>query len=234
MDHLCVHCPYMLKVWSNCQELLCFNVSWNSWNQPTLNINLLHWFNSSPVYPELPFFLLWEVWKNRNRSVFDHKSCSASQVAYWTCAWVKDYCCIRRRGTTSHLKYPVFDPCCSVGYFDGAQKDLMCGAGMVIHIKRGHSLRLWIRAGHGTNTQAELLALWDLLWCANPRGIQFLQVVGDSSVIINWILGISDLHVLHLKHWMCRILELKGGFSYISFKHIFIGSSTGKLIVCPN
>lgn len=114
---------------------------------------------------------------------------------------------------------PVFDPDFSIGYFDGAQSNGWCGAGMVLRIRVGHYIFLRMKAGGGTNTQVELLALWGLLWFARLTGIPSLRVAGDSLCIINWIMGNSSLNVLHLHHWMTRVQVLKEAFDHISFKH---------------
>lgn len=65
--HLFIQCPFVVSVWKHCQDALAMNVNWNLSN---LNDNLQAWFVASPMFPELPFFIIWEVWKNRNRSVF--------------------------------------------------------------------------------------------------------------------------------------------------------------------
>lgn len=77
--------------------------------------------------------------------------------------------------------------------------------------------------GRGTNTKAELLALWGLLCfqCKKDLISYSLQVLGDSSAIINWAAGKSHLHVLHLDQRCNRVMELKKYFSSLSFIHSY-------------
>lgn len=63
----------------------------------------------------------------------------------------------------------------------------LCGVGAVLYLKEGHFFRARWGLGEGTNNKAELLALYMLLLLAHEKGIQWLQVFKDSSVIINWI-----------------------------------------------
>ena len=76
-----------------------------------------------------------------------------------------------------------------LGFFDGAHKDGWCGASMILHLRRNHFFRLSTRLGHVTNTFAELMALWGILWFSRKRGILELRVVGDSKVVIDWVNG---------------------------------------------
>lgn len=53
-----------------------------------------------------------------------------------------------------------------IGFFDGAQQNGICGAGMVIRIRNSSSYRLKLGVGCGSNTKVELVALWGLLYFA--------------------------------------------------------------------
>ena len=46
-----------------------------------------------------------------------------------------------------------------IGFFDGAQQNRICGAGMVIRIRNNSSYKLKLGAGCGTNTKVELVTL---------------------------------------------------------------------------
>ena len=48
-----------------------------------------------------------------------------------------------------------------------------------------------------------------------------LHILGDSKVVIGWILGISNLNVLLLSHWKNIILELNRCYSSIYFSHVY-------------
>ena len=73
----------------------------------------------------------------------------------------------------------------------------------------------------GSNTRAELLALWALLFFSKAIGLPKLQIYGDSLVIINWAKGISTLTSLDLKAWCENIKDLTTLFTSIDFQHVY-------------
>ena len=72
-----------------------------------------------------------------------------------------------------------------VAHFDGAQQGGVCGAGMLIIIDKNLHYRFKMNIGPGTNTKAELLALWGLLHFAKTKDILPVIVYGDSKVIVD-------------------------------------------------
>lgn len=97
----------------------------------------------------------------------------------------KDYKSEKEKEKSRILKQPSFDPNCSVGYFDGAQKDGICGAGMVLNIKRGHSIRFKMGVGYGNNTQAVNCFMGFALDCQKERSTIFAGsrgLVGDNKL----------------------------------------------------
>jgi len=109
------------------------------------------------------------------------------------------------------------------GYFDGASQvqGTRCGAGGVIFISPSLNNCWKLNLGVGTNTIAELVGLWALLYLARYFGLTHLQVCGDSEVIINWFEGTQCLNVLYLVFWKERILKLREDFELIKVHHIF-------------
>ena len=108
-----------------------------------------------------------------------------------------------------------------VGLFDGAEKDGMCGAGMVIHLDLNHSFWLRMDVGRGTNTIFKLLALWGLLYFANKRHISRMYVYGDLKVIADWDLGIHTIHSIELLHWLGRVKGPFCSFYTLHFHHVY-------------
>ena len=49
-------------------------------------------------------------------------------------------------------------------------------------------------------TQAELLALWGLLFVAHAVGLLELSVYGDSKTIVDWVNDLATMEVLSLDH----------------------------------
>ena len=58
-----------------------------------------------------------------------------------------------------------------MGFFDGAELGGACGVGMVIKLATNYTVHLCMSVDKGTNTCAELLALWGLLHFVKHRGI---------------------------------------------------------------
>jgi len=75
--------------------------------------------------------------------------------------------------------------------------------------------------GAGTNTRAELLSLWALLWLANKMACDEILVLGDSQAIIDWINGKSQIMNTTLTHWHQRVVYLKEAFAHITIQHIY-------------
>ena len=67
-----------------------------------------------------------------------------------------------------------------VGFFCGREHGGICGARMMIKLKENLSYRLRMGIGRGTNTKAELLALWGLLRFAQDKELHELLILGDS------------------------------------------------------
>ena len=75
--------------------------------------------------------------------------------------------------------------------------------------------------GGSTNTQAELLALWVLLYVANCFRLPKLKIFGDSKVIIDLANNSTCLRVVELNHWCTLINLLKGCFFSLCFQQIY-------------
>jgi hypothetical protein len=103
---------------------------------------------------------------------------------------------------------------CLAGWFDGAAcaTGLNSGAGGVIRINENIIYKWYLNCGPGTNTRAELLGAWALLVLAIRFDILEFFVQGDSRIIIDWLIGKGQLHVIALECWKDRISELKSIF----------------------
>lgn len=157
-------------------------------------------FTFSLKIATLIFHTLWEVWTARNRLIFENQQplgvlvigkILASNCKFWPTKKVP--CTARDFFDEGAFAYPL-------GYFDGAAQGGLCGAGMVLKLIADHEYHRMFLAGVGTNTRAELLALWGLLSFARNLNIEQLFSLGDSSYIIEWANEHSRIHSLHLHH----------------------------------
>ena len=108
-----------------------------------------------------------------------------------------------------------------MGFFVGASPDGVCGAGLVIKLDNHKMSKGRLKAGIGTNTRAEVIGLWSLLFCAKFWGLKHLQVLGDSQVIINWALGKAQMKSMEFNHWLDNIKILMNEFTWLSFNHVY-------------
>ena len=53
-----------------------------------------------------------------------------------------------------------------VGFFDDAAQHGSCDCGVVLRLDMGKQYHLWWHSGFGSNTRANIIALWGLLWFA--------------------------------------------------------------------
>ena len=84
-------------------------------------------------------------------------------------------------------------------------------------ISQYHNFCLKMGCGHSTNTRAELLALWELLYFVVAFGLPSLNVRGYSFVIVNWTNDVAALPALDLDYWCDIINELKASFFSFDF-----------------
>ena len=90
-----------------------------------------------------------------------------------------------------------------IGFVYGTSNEEHCGCGMVIVINKDHFL--YICGGLGSNTKAEILSLFGLLFIASHFGVSDISIFGDSKIIIDWLNGLSNLQVIstHLQMFQC-------------------------------
>jgi hypothetical protein len=59
-----------------------------------------------------------------------------------------------------------------------------------------------------------------LVFCTFQTGF-FLQLVGDSKVIVDWFSFKNNLQVINLQPWMSRIRQLSENFQNLKVQHIY-------------
>jgi ribonuclease HI len=97
-----------------------------------------------------------------------------------------------------------------LAWFDGATnwKAVLCGAGGVIKTMDTSVIKWTLNCGRGTNSKAELLGAWATLLLAHSLSISSIHVLGDSKVIIDWLLNKGRLQVSALEGWKIRIKDI--------------------------
>ena len=60
-----------------------------------------------------------------------------------------------------------------------------------------------------------------LLIFAHEKGIQGIQIFGDSMIVINWMNNAQRCHNIHLTPILEEVAQLKSTFNLITFTHIY-------------
>lgn len=108
-----------------------------------------------------------------------------------------------------------------MAFFDGGAAASTGGAGAGLWLNEQHYFSTILGCGPNTNTRAELLALWALLYFAKDIGLPYLHVFGDFFVIINWAKGVSTLDMVNLEAWCYNTKTLIFSFTYVDFSHVY-------------
>ena len=95
------------------------------------------------------------------------------------------------------------------------------GAGTVIFISAEKKLRIKYDIGQATNNKAELAALWVVLRVALSRQILYIQIFGDSKMVVDWANGRNNIRAPLLQHLLTEIQNLKDQIGRISCAHIY-------------
>ena len=132
--------------------------------------NIEVWYMNTTSISHVPPFLLWNIWITHNITLFEGKNNGTEH----TCVRILDQLIsfpliknIKRSrliGPPPTLLYPH-------GYFDGASKNNLGGASIMLEISNIHSFSLKLGCDFSTNSRVELLALWKLLLFAAEMGI---------------------------------------------------------------
>lgn len=111
-------------------------------------------------------------------------------------------------GRKIHVE-PILPQNVICGFFAGAALKESSGAGMFIQIDKNTRYSMWMGGRNGSNTRAELLALWGILSFAKIKTINIDRIYGDSKVIIEWC------RRLLIYRLICQITGVIGcGISY--------------------
>lgn len=106
-------------------------------------------------------------------------------------------------------------------YFDGAAQNSCCGCGAQLKLDTRCHYKIFQNGGPGTNTRAEVLDLWGLMWFARQLCVDRLTVFGDSHVVINYMKNTNALSTPQLIHQPDRIKALCDSFNHINFFHVY-------------
>lgn len=97
----------------------------------------------------------------------------------------------------------------------------LSGVGGILFLKKDHKICFRTTLGVGTNNWTKLNALRLLMRLAIEKGVDQIQIMGDSKLVAYWINNKNNMHNMSLSLIMERIKELKRNFSKISSHHLY-------------
>lgn len=99
-----------------------------------------------------------------------------------------------------------------VGFLDAASKEEECECVAYIVLNLGLSYHFCWSRGFGSNSRAELVALWGVLRCGSWLAIEEIDIYGDSRSVIEWAQGKSSFRAPIHSNWMWFIHSLMAFF----------------------
>ena len=158
------------------------------------------------------YFSNWTIWLCRSALFFFGKLPSVQNTVFHCLNLVATYPTAFRRW--KHRNIGPGPQCLdAIGFFNGATTLNAGGIGAVLYIGNDLFYSIRLGCGHNTNSRAELLALFGLLYVSHDMGLPEIRVHGDSMMVIDWAKGKSKLNVTNLEHWCNRTADLVHGFS---------------------
>ena len=129
------------------------------------------WFIKKKNHKVLHLFTIWEVWKSRNKFIFQYLKPSVVHVSIKMASSFSEFYKVRSLVASKIVHFPLFEDNQPIHLFYGVEQHGICGAGMVIYLRWNHMFKLWMGVGSGTNTREKLLALWGSLWFSKSHGL---------------------------------------------------------------
>ena len=162
-DHLFYGCSFAKNV---LRELGCyFNISFPVFEN---TMEFILWGKKKyKNYGVLPALFHWFIWLNRNKVIFYgvpgcFEGTTNSIISLWSKLKTGDKppMDLSKRLRPFEIHYPA-------GFFDEASQHLVCGCGAWLLISPHYHYKIHQSGGRGSNTRAEILALWGLFWFAS-------------------------------------------------------------------
>jgi len=108
----------------------------------------------------------------------------------WLQALLKSH--VKNTGPSQNKKQrftvmPQLDQDNPQGFFDGTNQGTLprCGVKIVMYLNQNHFFHVQYAPRRGSNMKTEFSILWTLLHFANKQGVNKIQGLGDSKVVID-------------------------------------------------
>jgi hypothetical protein len=78
-NHIFVTCSFTITVWEEVKKLLKFN---HGWAGTSVIECMQNWYSQNQNYPFLPALICWNIWLDRNKSIFEDRPPSLQRIVY--------------------------------------------------------------------------------------------------------------------------------------------------------
>jgi ribonuclease HI len=184
--HLMIGCPYASQIWKDVEKMAGIS---NVWNGASIEECSEKWFKKElKVFRALPCLVCNDNILNENQKP-SFQVCSQVYGLFQSCKMEVKEKVPRQIGELLIEKsYPW-------GFLDGAKQwpQDFYSAGVILYFSNSHFIKFKVGLGTGMNISVELFALRSLLKLAIEKGIDKMQVFGDSLLVINWMRGDSQI-----------------------------------------
>jgi hypothetical protein len=138
--------------------ILEFNLNYG-WFGTNLAEGIKYWIENISASPQLPTYIYWNIWHERNKALFEDSNPSVLAMIYKTKA------SLIFKQTEKKVRMPrapliIQNSTEAIAWFDGAtqMEGSKCGAGGIIKISKAEEYKWTFNCGNGSNTKAELLS----------------------------------------------------------------------------
>lgn len=158
-NHIFFSCLTIRLVWRWISHFLHIPLNWAS----NLEHNINLWSDSTTNNKEMSIYIVWEIWHVRNQHIFEGQPIDTSWICFKAISWMTTLPQGIKipRSTTKRKDLPTIT--LPTRWFDGTLQLGMCGRGEVLKLNRNTQYNLSWNRGLGTNSRAEIIALWGLL-----------------------------------------------------------------------
>jgi hypothetical protein len=197
--HLFIHCSFVVSVWAKCAQLQNSNYKWTG---ISINQCMEYWFDNKALSKRLLVLVCWHIWLEHNNLLFEGKGPSTWSVVHRTLSMLGNL----PIGTKSVPKILRVNSIFringySVAFFYDAsvERGTNYGAGGIIFCRDMTKHRWHFNGGAGTNTKSELLGAWASLFIAKQLDIQYIRLISDSKIVIDWLNKKGNLQAINIE-----------------------------------
>jgi ribonuclease HI len=193
------------------------------WRGPSLEQAWKDWLQV-PKFKKikaLPLLVSWGIWLARNSTIFKDKASIPEIIAAQGLSILSHFPQEKDIPAICINLPELIDSSNPWAYFDGASQNQLCGGGVVLFLSDNHFYKIKMGLGQGTNNYVELMALKLLLQFVGEKGVQSIQIFGDSMNVINWSRKTQTCHNIFLLPIVEEIFILLDSFESFSLRHVY-------------